>query len=94
VSPLQAGPQKDESPTVAAAGFLGTNKTHISTVVDLDADRKAFSALAAKLAIAGGFAVYELSDGSYLVARHDRTLHCADLRAVHAFYQRVTEALL
>ena len=58
-------------------------------VADLDADRKAFCTLSARLALKG-FGVYELASGGYLVSRWDRSLHCSDLAGVRTFYERCT----
>jgi hypothetical protein len=61
-------------------------------VAEQDCDRKAFTTLAALLAIRG-FSVYELSGGGYLCARWDRNCHLADLAGVRAFYKRIGGAL-
>jgi hypothetical protein len=47
------------------------------------------SSLRAKLALAGGFVLLELADGSYLVSRWNLSRPCADLRAVAAFAEQV-----
>lgn len=62
--------------------------TNTTIVSDLDALRKSIATLTAHLALKG-FSLHELADGSYLVARWDRTLHCPDLHAVRAFCHRV-----
>lgn len=79
----------DAPGAVAAATGRGTQETaDASTVIDMDGSRKAFLTLQAKLALRG-FALYELSCGGYLVARWDRTKHCADLQAVAQFAREV-----
>lgn len=45
--------------------------------------------LRAKLALAGGFALHELADGSFLVARWNWTCTLSDLHAVAEFARRV-----
>ena len=46
---------------------------------------KARAQLAAKLALAGGHVLTELSDGSFIVSRWGQTRHCNDLYAVAQF---------
>ena len=48
--------------------------------------------LAAQLALAGGWVLLDLADGSFLVSRWDRSRHCADLRAVAQFARQVGAA--
>jgi hypothetical protein len=45
--------------------------------------------LRAELALAGGYLLHTLADGSYLVSRWNMTRPCADLREVRAFLDRV-----
>ena len=47
-------------------------------------ERRRITTLTARLAFKG-FSLYELAVGGYLIARHDRTAHAADLRQVQAF---------
>lgn len=46
---------------------------------------KARATLAAQLAIAGGYALLELADGSFIVTRFDLTRHCVDLQSAAKF---------
>ncbi len=50
---------------------------------------KRFATLQALLALAGGFTLLELADGSYLVTRWNCCRPLADLRAVAAFVRQV-----
>jgi hypothetical protein len=61
-------------------------------VIDLDADRKAFTTIAALLALRG-YSLYELSGGGFLVSKWDRVAHLGDLAGVRAFYKRIGGAL-
>jgi len=45
--------------------------------------------LQAELALAGGFALLELADGSFLVSRWNLSRPCPDLQAVRAFLDQV-----
>lgn len=54
-----------------------------------DARCKVFEDLRAKLALAGGFELHQLADGSYLVARWGLTRELADLDAVRQFLARM-----
>lgn len=47
------------------------------------------ASLAAQLALAGGYALHTLTDGSYLVCSHRYTKHCPDLQAVAAFVKQI-----
>lgn len=81
------------TPEVRTAGGNRANAEHkqlhnAAIVTDLDADRKAFSTLAARLALKG-CSVFELSCGGYFVSRFDGSLHCSDLAGVRAFYERL-----
>lgn len=83
-----SGPTSDE----ALAGGAAQGSRGLAQAVSLDfatsdADRKAFTRVAAPLAIAG-YALHELACGGFLIARWDRTLHCPDLHAVRAFCDR------
>lgn len=45
--------------------------------------------LAAKLALAGGYVLLQLADGSFLISRWNLTKHCPDLQAVSVFCRQV-----
>ena len=45
--------------------------------------------LAAQLALAGGFVLLDLADGSFVVTRWNLTRHCVDLQAVARFARQV-----
>lgn len=67
------------------------NGANERTQLDSDScDRKgkAFTTLRAKLALLG-YSASELSDGSFLVTRWDRSRHLADLHGVAAFLRQV-----
>lgn len=55
----------------------------------VDATRKRFEDYRARLALAGGYALHELADGSFLICRWNLTRPCADLAAVRAFLERL-----
>ena len=55
-------------------------------------DGKRFATLRALLALAGGFTLLELADGSYLVTRWNCSRPLADLRAVAVFVRQVRGA--
>lgn len=59
-------------------------------LADLDSRRKAYEDLRAKLALAGGFALVELSDGSYLVTKWNCCRPCVGLAEVRAFLRQVS----
>lgn len=54
-----------------------------------DARRKRFEDLRARLALAVGYALHELADGTFLVTRWDRARPLPDLRAVAEFVRLV-----
>lgn len=77
---------------MAAAGPQGVAQSVSLYSTSDDADCKLYARFAAPLAIAG-YQLHELADGTYLVARWDRTLHCPDLHAVRAFCHRAGVAV-
>ena len=54
-----------------------------------DCAEKMHATLAAQLALAGGYALLQLADGSYLITRWNLTKHCPDLQAVSQFVRRI-----
>ncbi|MDP1647415.1 MAG: hypothetical protein Q8M01_04340 [Rubrivivax sp.] len=54
-----------------------------------DLTEKVRATLAAQLALAGGFVLLDLADGSYLVTRWNASRHCVDLQAVANFARQV-----
>jgi hypothetical protein len=56
------------------------------------ARRKRLDTLRAQLALAGGFELHELADGTFLVTRWDRARPLPDLRAVAEFVRLVGAA--
>ena len=50
---------------------------------------KVRAGLAAKLALAGGYCLLRLEDGSFLISRWNLTKHCPDLQAVATFARQV-----
>ena len=49
----------------------------------------AFATLAKQLALAGGYALLDLADGSYIVTKFNLTRHCPDLQSVARFARQV-----
>lgn len=81
--------RNDEAPAVAAAkGFREQTSADIAILTDLQTERKALATLQAQLALRG-FALNELSTGSYLISRWDLTLHVSDLAGVRQFYAKI-----
>lgn len=74
------------APTVAPREL--TTEQNSVIVADLDAGRKNYTTLQARLALRG-YALHELSCGGYLIGRHDTTAHCSDLGAVAQFLRRI-----
>lgn len=56
---------------------------------EADARRKLLDTTRAELALAGGYALHELADGTFLVTRWDRARPLPDLRAVAEFVRLV-----
>lgn len=69
-----------------AAAYMGP--INGTAAVDLDAERKAYETLRAKLAFRG-FSLYRLDDGAFLVAKWGMTRALPDKAAVEAFAQAV-----
>lgn len=89
-------PENGEGCEPASSAPLNTlDSEHRHSRADARADQgtedksKTFANLRAALALAGGFALHELSDGSYLVSRWNCTRPLPDLRAVAAFVRQV-----
>lgn len=57
-----------------------------------DSRRKRAATLRAQLALAGGFELHELADGTFLARRWGLTRHLRDLAAVEAFARQVGAA--
>jgi hypothetical protein len=73
-----------------AVGEIEGQGARDDPIFELLADHgKRFATLQALLALAGGFTLSELADGSYLVTRWDFCRPMADLRAVAAFVRQV-----
>ncbi|MDL2339286.1 MAG: hypothetical protein QFE16_15720 [Pseudomonadota bacterium] len=90
---MHSRPGNDEARTARnGSGLRADQDTNAETVIDLDADRKAFTTLAAKLAFAG-FSLHQLAHDGYLVSRWDRTFHSNDLAGVRGFCQRAGVAV-
>ena len=72
-----------------------TEPAHIATppaaaqIDDGHHHEKLRATLAAQLALAGGFALLQLADGSWLVSRWNCTRHLADLNGVAQFARQV-----
>lgn len=82
-----ARPHKSESPARAElTQYQATTDENI--VHDLDAERKTYLTLQARLALKG-YSMIELSTGAFLISRWDRSAHCSDLTAVRAFLARI-----
>ena len=76
----------------AGSGPVTPENDDTETLIDLDADRKAFATIAARLALAG-FSLHQLAHGGYMVSRWDRTFHSNDLAGVRGFAQRAGVAV-
>ena len=96
--PLGAAPARavvtaDVKVPQAAGGGEGHGKAQSTTdrpdsATD-DARRKTLSSLRAELALASGFVLHDLADGSFLVTRWNCCKPLADLEAVAAFARMV-----
>lgn len=80
-------------PDVRTPGGNRANAEDTSTlngaiVADLDAARKSFVTMQARLALRG-YALHELSCGGFLIGRHDTTAHCSDLHEVARFLRQI-----
>lgn len=82
---------KDEARGLAGGAGLGEQgkSDTADSATASDARRKAFEGLRAQLALAGGHALHELSDGSYLVTRWNLSRPLADLAAAERFLAQV-----
>jgi hypothetical protein len=79
-------PRSDEAPTVASGqGFQGQVSADISDCAEDTGRGKVLANLRAAFALAGGYVVHELADGSFLVCWRNLTKPCPDLAAVRAF---------
>lgn len=89
-----ATPESDEALNRANGQGPGeqdrTDSQHSADAADC-AQRcgKDFERLRAQLALAGGFELYALADGTFLVTRWDRSRPLHDLQAVEAFARQV-----
>lgn len=82
-------PQMDEALTGAnGQGPRDKSKVDISIVADLGAERKAFTTLQARYAMAG-FSLIELADGSLLASRWNLTRPLPDAHAALQFLRRI-----
>lgn len=84
-------PPRNEEPTEALAGTGGFGEqgnTDTAIVADLDAERKAFTTLQARYAMAG-FSLIELSGGSLLASRWNLTRPLPDAHAALLFLRRI-----
>jgi hypothetical protein len=74
-----------------AAGLLGTGETEhaYSATEQTSCLEKLKATLRARLALAGGYVLLELSDGSFVVSRWNLSRPLADLYAVSRFVDQV-----
>jgi hypothetical protein len=56
---------------------------------DAELQAKELATLRARLALAGGFAVHQLADGTLVVARWDCTKPCGSLEQLRSFARQV-----
>ena len=82
-------PTSDKARGANAGQVKEQENEHRDSAADADAQRKAFEDLRARLALAGGHALLELSDGSYLVTKWNLCRPLPDLAAVRAFLRMV-----
>lgn len=89
-APTGAGSATPESGEARGQpGFRGQGTADDSDCARGDAQRKAFEALRARLAMAGGFALQALADGSFVITRWNLTKPLPDLHAVRRFAAQV-----
>ena len=82
-------PTSEKAPDAANVGGPVQSETQCLIFEQHTDDGKRFATLQALLALAGGFTLLELADGSYLVTRWNCCRPLADLRAVAAFVRLV-----
>jgi hypothetical protein len=82
-------PASEKAPDAANVGGPVETEAQCLIFEQPTDDDKRFATLQALLALAGGFTLSELADGSYLVTRWDFCRPMADLRAVAAFVRQV-----
>ncbi len=78
-----------QTPALGAGAAGAQTETDGGILTAADSRRKAFEQLRAELALAGGFALLELSDGTYLISRWSHCRPCADLAAVRQFLRQI-----
>lgn len=80
----------DEAPAGdTARGFREQASTDTAILAHDDAQRKTRATLSAKLALAGGYVLLELADGTFLVSRWNYCKPLPDLHAVAAFARQI-----
>ena len=81
-----------EAPDAGATGQARYSTADTPIVGDDTARRKRHETLRAQLALKG-FQLLELSDGTYLICKWDRSFHADCLRGVGAFLARIGDNL-
>lgn len=84
-----ASPLKDEYPGDHAEALKGQETADTPNSSELSAERKCIANLRAGLALAGGHALHELADGTFLATWRHLSRSLADLNAVAAFARQV-----
>lgn len=85
----EAPPLKDECPGDQAEAFKGNEKADTPNCTDAAAERKRIANLRAGLALAGGHALHELADSTFLVTWRQLSRALPDLNAVAAFARQL-----
>lgn len=80
------GEGREPASTAPLSSTLDSQHLHCA---EPDVQRKTLATLRASLALAGGYSLHELTDGSFLVARWNLTRTLPDLAAVRAFCKLV-----
>lgn len=81
----EAPPLKDKCPGDQAEALKGNEKADTPNCTDAAAERKVIANLRAGLALAGGHALHQLADGTFLVTWRHLSRSLPDLNAVAAF---------
>lgn len=84
-----SGSEMSNAPVPRRVGDGKSSQAVIEILAQLDADRKAFATMQAKLAFRG-FALHAQDDGSFLAVRWNCCKPLADLAEVHAFLHQVS----
>lgn len=87
--PVTTGPTPQRVGALNCANSQSPEGTSPQDFASAGGERKLKASLQANLALAGGFSLIEMADGSYLITRWGLTKTLPDLRAVAAFARQV-----